>query len=170
MEMKNPNTIMNKIDNIKDIPKRKYEGYIWLSDQEKPKVLQGETIDFSKPISIGEKEYKFIEENHNPFIVEALLYAKNENISVSVKHTGKYQIHEIDLNNLPENAVLEEYADNEEKQKLEYLPHRLNGIKKLNFKQLWVPEEDENCESEENPKGMEVLKMKALIFTGFTKS
>jgi len=126
---------------INDIKSRKYEGYVWFSDHEKPKVLHNESYDFSKHNN-----------TENPFIIEALLYANDENISVSVKHTGKYQIHEIDLNDLPEGADFQE---------IKYLPHRLNGVKKVKFKQLWLPEEDENCNN------WEVLKMKALVFTGF---
>ncbi len=140
---------------INEIPKRKYEGYIWLSDQKEPKVLHKEPVDFSKPIPYKGKDYDFTIENHNPFIIEALLYCEEENISVTVKHTGKYHIHEIDLKKTSEGAVLET---------VEYLPHRLNGVSKVYFKQLWLPEPDENCND------WDVLKMKALIFTGFTNS
>jgi CRISPR type III-associated protein (TIGR04423 family) len=126
---------------INEIKTRKYEGYIWFSDSETPLVIHNKNHDFSK--------YKEID---NPFIIEALLFAKDENISIAIKHTGKYHIHEIDLNKLPEGAVLED---------IHYLPHRLEIVKKVNFKQLWLPEKDENCNN------WEVLKMKALVFTGF---
>lgn len=125
---------------INEIKSRKYQGYIWLSDQEKPNVLHNESYDFS-----------IHSETDNPFIVEALLYADDEQISVSVKHTGKYHIHEIDLKKYSDENLVE----------VKYLPHRLNGFSKVNFKQLWLPEEDKNCQ------GMEVFKMKALVFTGF---
>jgi CRISPR type III-associated protein (TIGR04423 family) len=126
---------INELNNIK------FEGYVWLSNSEKPIILPKENVDFSK-----------YEEGKNPFIVEALLYSREQNKSVIIRHTGKYHIYEYDLNNLPDGAVLED---------VEYLPHRLDGVKKVCFKQLWLPEEDENCEK------MKVLKMKALIFTGF---
>ncbi len=138
---------------VNEIETRKYEGYIWLSDQEHPRVYHNEEIDFSKPIEIFNTKYDFSIENQNPFIVEALLYAKDEQISVSVKHTGKYHVNEIDLKNLPESSILDD---------IQYLPHRLVGVSKVNFKQLWIPEPYENC------KGFDVLKMKALIYTGFT--
>ena len=127
---------------INEIKNRKYEGYIWFSDKEKPLVLRDEEYDF------------FVHsENENPFIVEALLYNKEQNISVIIRHTGKYHVNEFDLKALKEEgAVFEE---------VKYLPHRLDGIDKVNFKQLWLPEPDEHC------KDMEVLKMQALIFTGF---
>ncbi len=127
---------MNKLSEIKN---RKYSGYIWMSDAKEPKMLNNEDFDFS-PIGV------------NPFIIEALLYSEIENTSLTIRHTGKYHINEIDLNDLPDGAALKD---------VEYLPHRLKGIKKVCFKQLWVPEEDKNCND------LPVLKMKALVFTGF---
>ena len=134
--MEKKNTAMK----INEIKTRKYEGYVWFSNKETPKVLRNEEYDFSKHT-----------ENENPFIVEALLYCREENISVMIRHTDKYHIKEFDLN---------EYSD-ENFVDVQYLPHRLDGVNKVNFKQLWLPEEDEHCEK------LEVLKMKALIFTGF---
>lgn len=127
------------MNNLSEIKNRKYSGYIWMSNAKQPKMLYSEEFDFS---TIG----------INPFIIEGLLYNEEENISITISHTGKYHIHEFDLNDLPEGAELED---------IEYLPHRLNGVDKVCFKQLWVPEKDENCEN------WPVLKMKALIFTGF---
>lgn len=125
------------------IPERKYQGYIWCSGKDKPEVLE------------EYKSFKFPEIQTNPFIVEALLYCKEKNVSVMVRHTGNYQIREYDLNSLPEGYELEEKK---------YIPHRLDsGGKKVCLKQLWLPEKDPNCE------GMEVLTLKAHIFTGFSK-
>jgi len=127
---------MNKLSEIKT---RKYSGYIWMSAAKEPKMLNDAKFDFS---TVG----------INPFIMEALLYSDEDNISLNIKHTGKYQINEIDLNNLPEGFELQD---------VKYLPLRLKGVKKVCFKQLWVPEEDENCND------LPVLKMKALVFVGF---
>lgn len=127
---------MNELNNIK------YEGYVWLSNEPNPKILKDETFDFSKYV-----------DGSNPFIVEALL--KSGNKSIHIRHTDKYHIDQFDLDNLPDGAKIEDTVDEQ------YLPHSLDGVKKVNFKQLWVAEPDENCE------GMSVLKMKALIFTGF---
>ncbi len=150
-----------KINNISDIKTREYEGYFWNSNADKPEILLAATVDFSNT-----------KERENPFTVEALLYCEEENISVSIRHTGKYQIHEFDLNNYSDENLVD----------VQYLPHKLDCyllkkeiggdiepipnsgfacIEKVNFKQLWLPEKDKNCEE------MEVLKMKALIFTGF---
>ncbi len=134
---------INKIENLNNVKKRKYVGYIWMSDKQEPKVLTQPTeFDFSK---VGA----------NPFVQEALLYCNegNEEVSITVRHTGVYQITEFDLKNLPQGAELNER---------EYFPHRLGfQDKRVFIKQLWFPEPDPNCD------GMEVLTLKAHIFTGF---
>jgi len=130
---------MQPINKLSDIPQKKYQGYVWYSDEKAPKVLHNE-------------EYRFNEEDINPYVVEALLYCREDNTSVMMQHSGKYTGYQFDLNNLPEGAQLEEK---------EYLPHRLGDVSKVCFKQLWIPEPDDNCE------GMEVLTLKAIIFTGF---
>jgi CRISPR type III-associated protein (TIGR04423 family) len=133
-----------KIDtDLSKIPNLTFEGYVWLSDEKSPVVLQQETYDFSAVRS-------------NPFVIEALLYNKENNVSIHVQHNGSYQIAEYDLGLLEKSG-----ATFEEKQ---YLPHRLENIGKVNFKQIWLPEEDENCE------GMEVLTLKATVFCGFNKT
>ena len=82
--------------NLLEIPVLEYTGYIWLSDQSKPDILENETYDFSKI-------------KQNPFIIEAKLFAEKENVSVNVKHIdGKYIISIIELNNIPENAEIED--------------------------------------------------------------
>ncbi len=129
-----------KINDINKLNNVNFEGYVWLSNSEKPKVLKDTTFDFSKN-----------EEGKNPFIIEALLFNKEKNKSYTIRHTGKYHINEFDLSKYTSENLVD----------VEYLPHRLDGVKKVCFKQLWLPEEDKNC------LDMEVLKMKALIFTGF---
>lgn len=131
----------NRIKELSAIPKRKYVGYIWMSDEEVPKVLKDPT------------EFDFSEIGINPFVQEALLYCEDEEVSVMVRHTGEYHISEFELRNFPDEYELVEK---------QYYPHRLGfNDKKLCFKQLWVPENDPNCEE------MEVLTLKAHIFTGF---
>lgn len=125
---------------IQEIPKRKYEGYIWGSDDKEPKVYYGK-----EEVNISTDDIK-------GYIIEGLLYCEQDNTSLIIRHSGKYHIYEYDLNNLLEGAELVN---------TEYLPHRLDGIEKVCFKQLWLPEEDPNCVK------LKVLKMKALVFTGF---
>ena len=126
---------ISELDNIE------FEGYVWLSDSTMPITLKDEIFDFSS-----------YEEGNNPFIVESLLFDRKKNKSITIKHTGKYNITLIDLNNLPEDAELVD---------VEYLPHRLDNVNKVCFRQLWLPQPDENCEN------MPVLKLKALVFVGF---
>ena len=126
--------------NLKEIPKMAFEGYIWKSDKSEPEVLLNELYDFDTVST-------------NPFIIEALLFCKEKNTAIHIQHTGNYQIAEYDLNALKEEgAVLENKA---------YLPHRLTGVSKVNFQQVWLAEEDPLCE------GMPVLKLKAIVFCGF---
>jgi CRISPR type III-associated protein (TIGR04423 family) len=123
---------------LKDIPNYAYEGYIWFSDQPKPKVLRNDRFEFE---NIGQ----------NPFIIEALLWAEKEKVAVHISHTHRYLIHIYDLKTL-------ENIDNKE---ISYLAHKIDGVKKLKFRQIWQSEEDSLCE------GMDVLEMKAQVFIGF---
>ncbi len=123
-----------------DIPKLSYEGYVWMSNDKNPKVLNNEPFDFS---TIGV----------NPFVIEALLYNMDENISIHVQHTGEYQIFEYHLNDFTNAHLVDK----------DYLPHRLKDVEKVCFKQIWLPEPDENC------AGMDVLNLKAIVFCGFKK-
>jgi CRISPR type III-associated protein (TIGR04423 family) len=128
---------------ITDIPKRKYDGYVWLSNEKSPTVL-------------NRQEYDFTQVKENPFVIEALLWSTEEKVSIMVRHTGNYHIQEFRLKELPIEYELVDKV---------YLPHRLGDkVKHVCFKQLWIPEEDPFC------AGMEVMTMKALIFTGFNCS
>ncbi len=137
------NNYVKTYESLTTIPEREYQGYIWYSDKDEPKVLE------------EYKSFKFSEVQTNPFVVEALLYCKEEKVSVMVRHSGSYQIREYSLNNMPEGHKVEEKS---------YFPHRLkNRVKRICFHQLWLPENDPNCED------MEVLTLKGHIFTGFSK-
>lgn len=133
------NTIKS-YNNIENIPSLEYEGYVWMSDKENPIVLKNEFIDFS---SYGV----------NPFIIEALLYNKEKSISIHVQHTGDYKIYEYHLDEIKSEYSIEK----------SYLAHRIDGVKKLKFRQLWNSEPDELCE------GMDVLTLKSFVFCGFVK-
>jgi len=137
---------------LSEIPLATYEGYLWPSDEETPKVFNQEMPDFS--------QWKTV----NPFIIEGWLYDKNSNTSILIRHSGKYHITSYSLNDRPEGSQLES---------VNYLPHRLDGVKEVYFKQLWLPEMDFNCGGvigqEMDYPGMEVLTLKALVFTGFKK-
>lgn len=126
-------------NDISKIPNLLYVGYIWGSDQQKPKVLINEAFQYPSDSSL--------------YIVEALLFSKEDNISITIRHTGQQQISQYNLNELPQGS---------KRYQVNYLPHRLSDkIKKVKFQQIWIPEEDAYSQN------WEVLKMKALIFTGF---
>ena len=129
---------------LAEIPLRNYVGYVWYSNESKPTLLpeEIEKVDFFTSLE-------------NPFIIEGLLWCESEQKSIMIRHTGKYFIYEYDLELIP-NEYLVPKA---------YLPHRLGDeVKNVRFKQLWLPEKDPLCED------MEVMTMKALIFTGFNSS
>lgn len=129
--------------NLSDIPKLEYEGYIWYSDMEEPRILTGQNLDFLDKTT-----------NLIPFIIEGLLYNEEKNISIHITHSGQYQIVNYQLNTWEDGV-----AEIVEKS---FLPHRLNhNITNLKFKQLWIREKDELCE------GMEVKQLKAIAFCGF---
>ncbi len=133
---------MKKKIDLKDIPKDvAFQGYLWMSNKTSPKVLKDKPHDFSK-----------YADKKNPFVVEALLWDKENKVSYHITHSGRYQVYRYKLKKLPKEAELK---------KVKYLPHRLDGVNKCKFKQLWVAEKDPLCED------MEVLVMKALVFVGF---
>lgn len=134
------NYLIQDIKIIHKIPPFKFSGYYWVSDQDKPVMLFEEVFPKEK-----------FQEGTNPFCIEALLYSEAEQVSIHVKHTGIYLVHAYDLKQLAGLEV-------EEKS---YLPHKLDLVKKVLFKQVW---EEEPLEQGSD---MMTLKPTALIFSGF---
>jgi len=130
---------IRRIDTLQEIPTGNYHGYYWMSDKESPKMVNG---IFEPPTG------------NNPFIIEAMLWDDDNKKSIMISHTGKYQIFEYNISLLEQEGVLETKF---------YMPHRLDKVKKVNFKQFWIEDPDPLCE------GMPVLKLKAQIFVGFDK-
>lgn len=128
------------LEELAAFTQRKYTGYLWLSDQTSPRVLQNEALDLQ------------IYSTQNPFIVEAWLYCKEEGISISIAHTGNYTI-----TSFPIDELKKQYPNSEEKV---YLGHKLHDLKPK-FTQLWAPQADPLCSN------METLTIKAIVFTGF---
>lgn len=134
---------MDRIDKITEIPKAKYQGYIWRSDSDSPEVLT------------GDKAYGGFtpDPNENPFIIEGNLWDEATSTSISIRYIdGKYYIHRTTL------------TSEERKNYKTYVAHRIDGYKYLRFVQLWKPRPDPMCE------GMEVLEPSKLVFIGFTNS
>ena len=133
---------VKKLNTLNEIPSTKFEGYIWMSDENTPITLIDKSFDFST-IEL------------NPFIVEGLLYNQDENKSYHITHDGEYLIIEYDLNDLSKKGEIIQK---------EYNPHRLDkSIKKVKFNQVWKDENDPNCND------LPVLTLKATVFCGFKK-
>ena len=119
----------------------KCEGYLWWSDQQKPKVYQDESIDIC------------LYEAKNPFVVEGQLYDEENKESYSVKYVdglyliNKYKVDDSDFINI----------DNEEKS---YLSNRMDD-RWLKFLSYWEEKKDANC------MGMSVLTLTKNVFIGF---
>ena len=125
------------LDSLDRIPEGSYEGYVWASDCETPvRVHSGMPVPPPPPA----------------FVKEALLWDEEKRLSVHVCHDGNNRIacHDLGLP-LPEGAVL---------QHVEYLAHRVPDAEKLRFTRYLETEFDPLCE------GMEVLVLKATVFTG----
>lgn len=138
---------MGKIG-IKDIPLFNdkgpilYEGYLWYSDQENPKVLDRQTLT--------------LPEGTNSFVVEGHLYNEAEGLSYSIKYVdGQYIIyqHKVALNDL----------DSPNEVKI-YLSNRMND-KKLKFLRYWEEKNAHVTGLGEIP----VLTQTKNVFIGFEK-
>ena len=120
---------------------KKYEGYVWMSDKEKPDVLRDELlkVDFST-----------IE---NPFVIEAQLFDKESLTSYSVKFIdGEYYVKDFKL------------TEEDLKGATVFIPKsRLKGVKGLKYVMKWEVQEegDPLCE------GMKTKVPTALVFIGF---
>lgn len=134
---------MDRVERITEIPKANYQGYIWYSDSERPKVFT------------GDKAYGGFKPNPaaNPFIIEGNLWDKATSTSISIRYVdGRYYIHRTTLT--PE----------ERKNYKTYVAHRIDGYKYLRCVQLWEPRPDPMCEY------MEVLEPSKPVFIGFTNN
>ncbi|MCH7411423.1 TIGR04423 family type III CRISPR-associated protein [Belliella sp. DSM 111904] len=136
------NYIIDNIKEISQIPDHKFSGYYWLSDSDKPEMLFEEALPKNKILA-----------SINPFCVEALLYSKEEGISIHIQHTGQYQVTAFDHQELDKLEIVPK----------EYIPHKLEQVQKVIFKQVWEEVQLEVDESTSFP----TLKPTSLIFSGF---
>ena len=134
--------ILSEINEISQLPDYKFTGYYWMSDKDTPKVLFEEIFPKDQILA-----------SINPFCIEALLYSKEKGLSIHIQHTGQYQVAAFDHQAL----------QGIETKKKEYLPHKLEQVKKVVFTQVWEEEALEVDESTHFP----TLKPTALIFSGF---
>lgn len=103
------------------IESRKYQGYIWYSDQRAPVLLAGDN-------EWGcEKN-----EQDNHFIVEGQLWDEDTRTSISIKYVdGKY--------------LVSTYQLGEKYDLVEYVPRNMPGVSRLQFARCWRSVADENC-------------------------
>lgn len=131
--------------NIGELKDREFDGYYWLSNEKKPRVLNGED---TTPV------WDCFKEDINPFIVEAMLVDKKANKSYTIRNVdGKTLVYEYDL---PK-------GEDATHTKMSFIANRMGTAGKLVFFQEWVKHKDRMCE------GMEVMEPGALIFAGFEK-
>lgn len=130
-------TGIRRLNDFSEIPKGNYSGYYWMSDKDAPVQVNGE---HNFPITL------------NPFVIEAMLWDENNKRSIMITHTGRHHIYQYDVEILAKEGIFEEK---------QYMPHRLDAIKKVKFLQFWKGQPDPEC------AGFEVLILMASVFTGF---
>ena len=138
---------MNERIKITQIPvSGKYQGYLWWSNKPEPEVFQNDK-------TIG------LPTTSNPFIVEGNLYDKTNQKSYSIRFVdGQHLVNCFDLD------ALDILVQNGEYDKIDkpYLPNQFpKNIKKLCFREYWIPVPDEFCGN------MPVLKPTMTAFIGF---
>ena len=122
------------------IEKSTYQGYLWYSDKDQPKVLNNVDSEIT------------LDETKNPFVIEGQLFDGKR--SISIKYVdGKYIVKKYVLAELPK----------EDFTKQSLLAHRMKDVKSLNFRQYWREQEDELCD------GKKVLQPAELVFVGLKK-
>ena len=118
------------------IEKKKYQGYLWYSNEQKPQII------------VGQSEWGIqIDESTNPFIIEGQLWDEESRTSVSIKYIdGQYYKKEIVLDG--------------EYDLVEYIPRKMPQVSKLLFARCWKNMKDELCE------GFNAKKLDCVLFKG----
>ena len=152
---------MSKIE-INEIPMdRKLTGYLWMSNEREPRVLEDCSIEQSNT-QHGANPALF-QTGANPFIVEAELWDNANNLSYAIHHTGnevvcqRYEVKAEDRNN----------RDNKE---AVFLSHRMDG-RGLCFLEYWEPRRDIDVldvKGKPDDEKMPTLVMTHRAFIGFT--
>lgn len=113
------------------IKRTAYQGYLWYSDEQTPKVFDNEEVELE------------LDDTVNPFVVEGQLYDMNEDRSISIRFIdGKYIINTYSGKMGQFNDVSgEKFTEGNIEQ---YAPSsRLNlGDKVLYFSRIWTEAED----------------------------
>lgn len=135
------NTYCRSLKSLEEIPDIAYDGYIWVSDENKPRRISQRT--------------ELLSFKDNPFIVEGHLKSADETVSISIKDAGGVKLfHQFDL-----TAIAALPAD--QKTEISLLVHRLTEVDKIRLTTVWLPEKDEACDN------MDVLRPAMKVFNGF---
>lgn len=133
-----------------------FEGYIWWSNEREPKLCKACDTTVLE-----------LDDEKNPFIVEALLWDKARGKSISVRFVdgqyvvGEYAVAEEDFTNQERTTRKEFLALDTNKERATQGKFRLDGVSKLRFLQYWEAAKDGLCE------GFETLQPGNLVFVGF---
>lgn len=137
---------METTDFINKINNKPLTGYLWLSNESSPsqkRIYDNAAIDTS------------VFDCENPFVAEGLLYDNHAKLSYQIKFiNGSYQIFE----NISEPQQGEVVTPKS------YIAHRIDGVTKLKFNQIYTPKGDKECCLD-----MKVLTLDRVVFVGFEK-
>jgi len=129
---------------METIEKGKYEGWLWYSDEDSPKVF-----------NVADECPATFDENINPFVVEGQLWSEETQTSISIRYVdGHYIIKKYDLSREDADAPTTERS---------FIAHRLGEVKRVKMRHYWKAESDPLCE------GFEALMPDKLVFVGFDK-
>ena len=130
---------------------KKYQGYLWMSDERLPRLLNDQVFEFT------------CHDYEEPFIVEGRLWCPDNKTSVSITCVdGKYIVDSVSLDQQPPETMTDEsYLPN--KRLAAALENQGLGGSQLAFKRLWQHRPDPLCEN------LEVLEPGKLVFVGFKK-
>lgn len=151
---------MSKIK-INEIPAgRNLTGYLWMSNEQEPRVLENASIEQNN--ESHKDAPALLEDGVNPFIAEAELWDAEARISYAIHHAGneiicqRYEVKAEDISNTDNNEVV-------------FLSHRMNG-RKLYFLEYWKPQnvfQLGNIKGEQENEAMPTLVMAFRAFVGF---
>lgn len=134
------------MNNINDIDfTLTYEGYLWMSDKQHPKVFHPESQVDSTLFT-----------KKNPFVVEGYLFNKQTGLSLNIKYIdGQYHIYR----NIVETSDL----NSKDVDSVYYLTQRIGILDKswAVFLRYWNEKADSSC------LGMNVLEIEKEVFIGF---
>ena len=133
-----------RLTSLAEVPRCDWTGYVWLSNEAAPRVLQSDAFDLA--------QFETPDGPTNPFIVEANLYCEATNQSLAIRHVdGAYLLNLVDWSVAADGEIEESTI----------LGHSAFKGRKLTFRQAWIPKPDSAC------KNMSTLVPAWVGFVGF---